>query len=99
MFSQNEKGIERLVRLTIGSGLLFYGYYIAGNYWMAYQPSTYQVPCLELANFMSNGCLIERGIICAIIGLIPFITGLIGWCPLKAILRITPYKKHTRYRN
>ena len=93
MFSQNEKGIERLARMVIGSGLIFYGYYIAGNYWMDYQPSTYQVPCIELANFMSNGCLIERGIICAAIGLILFITGLIGWCPLKSILRIKPNKK------
>ena len=93
MFSQNEKWIERLVRLIIGSGLLSYGYYIAGNYWMAYQPSTSQVPCLELANFISNGCLVERGIVCATIGLIPFITGLIGWCPLKAILQINPYKR------
>ena len=93
MFSINETGTERLIRLLLGSGLLSYGYFIAGNYWMAYQPSTYQVPCMELANFMSNGCLVERGIACAAIGLIPFITGLIGWCPLKAVLHINPYKR------
>jgi hypothetical protein len=47
MFSINEKGTERLIRLLLGSGLLSYGYFIAGNYWMAYQASASQVSCLE----------------------------------------------------
>ena len=55
MFSQNEKVIERLVRLVIGSGLLFYGYYIAGNYWMAYQPSLIKYPAWSWPTLCRTG--------------------------------------------
>jgi hypothetical protein len=32
--------------------------------------------------------MVERGFVIAAVGLIPLLTGLIGWCPLKAIFRI-----------
>jgi hypothetical protein len=55
---------------------------------MSYTTPIYQIPCWEWESFISHACLVERGIAIAIIGFIPMFTGVIGWCPLKAILRI-----------
>ena len=88
MFSQNEHGLERFFRFFLGLGLVSWGYWISGAYWSSYQVGAYQIPCWEWASFISHGCLIERGFVIALVGLIPLITGLIGWCPLKAILGI-----------
>ena len=90
MFGKNESGVERIFRLFLGLGLLAWGYWISGNYWLAYQVSTYQIPCWLWDNFISHGCMVERGFVIAAIGLIPLSTGLIGWCPLKSILGVRP---------
>ena len=90
MFGKNESGVERIFRLFLGLGLLSWGYWISGNYWLAYQVPTYQIPCWLWDNFISHGCMVERGFVIAAIGLIPLSTGLIGWCPLKSILGIRP---------
>ena len=90
MFSQNERGIERILRLILGLGLLSYGYWLSGNYWLGYQIARYQIPCWEWSNFSSHGCLVERGLFIAAVGLVPLITGLVGWCPIKSLLRIKP---------
>ena len=86
MFSKNEGSVERLLRLLVGGGLIAWGYWISGVYWLGYQISTYQIPCWDWSNFISHGCTVERGLVIAVIGLIPLFTGLIGWCPLKSML-------------
>ena len=90
MFGKNESGVERIFRLFLGLGLLSWGYWISGSYWLGYQLSTYQITCWEWDSFISHGCLVERGFVIAAIGLIPLSTGLIGWCPLKSILVVRP---------
>ena len=85
MFCRNESSLERIFRLFLGVGLLSWGYWISGDYWLGYQTSVYQIPCWEWGNLITHGCMVERGFVIAIIGLIPFFTGLIGWCPLKSI--------------
>ena len=84
----NEKGLERILRISIGFCLIAWGFWVSGGYWMSYTTPIYQIPCWEWESFISHACLVERGIAIAIIGLIPLFTGVIGWCPLKAILRI-----------
>ena len=86
MFFRNEGALERLVRLVLGLGLLWWGYWTSGTYWLGYQISTYPVSCWDWGNFVSHVCMVERGFTIAVIGLIPLLTGLIGWCPLKSIL-------------
>ena len=88
MFCKNEKGFERIFRIGLGFGLVSWGFWLSGNYWLSYEVSTYQIPCWEWGNFISNGCLVERGFTIAVVGLIPALTGIIGWCPLKAIFGI-----------
>jgi len=88
MFKKNEGGIERMVRFLLGLGLISWGYWISGIYWLGYQTPTYQIPCWEWGSFISHACMVERGFTIAIIGLIPLLTGLIGWCPLKSLLRL-----------
>ncbi len=84
----NEKALERILRISIGFCLIAWGFWVSGSYWMSYTTPIYQIPCWEWESFISHACLVERGIAIAIIGLIPMFTGVIGWCPLKAILRI-----------
>ena len=84
----NEKALERILRISIGFCLIAWGFWVSGSYWMSYTTPIYQIPCWEWESFISHACLVERGIAIAIIGLIPLFTGVIGWCPLKAILRI-----------
>ena len=86
MFCKNEGAIERSFRFLLGIGLIGWGYWISGTYWLSYQVPTYQIPCWEWGNFVSHACMVERGFGIAAIGIIPLLTGLIGWCPLKSIL-------------
>ena len=86
MFCRNQGALERFVRLFLGVGLLVWGYWISGDYWISYQSPIYPIPCWEWDSFISHGCMVERGFAIAVIGLIPFSTGLFGWCPLKSIL-------------
>ena len=88
MLAKNEGSVERLFRFILGIGLVSWGYWISGPYWLGYQIPRYQIPCWEWSSFITHGCMVERGFIIAAIGLIPLITGLIGWCPIKYILRI-----------
>ena len=88
MVCKNEGKTERVIRILLGGALLSWGYWTSGDYWLSYTVPTYQLPCWEWDNFVSLGCLIERGFIVAFIGLIPLVTGLIGWCPLKSLFRL-----------
>ena len=88
MTFKNERGIERIIRLLLGGYLVISGYWISGIYWLGYQTSLYPIPCWNWNNFISNGCMVERGFTFAVVGLIALLTGLIGWCPIKAIFRI-----------
>ena len=88
MFLKNEGKSERSLRLLLGASLIYWGYWTSGTYWLGYQTPIYQIPCWNWDNFISHGCMVERGFIIAVFGLIPFITGLIGWCPLKSIFRL-----------
>ena len=88
MFRKNEGGAERLFRLILGLGLVLWGYWTSGTYWLGYQIPAYQIPCWEWGSFITHGCMVERGFIIAVIGLIPLLTGLIGWCPLKFMFRL-----------
>jgi hypothetical protein len=88
MFCKNEMGLERVVRTTLGLGLITWGFQISGNYWLDYALPIYQVSCWEWTNYISNACLVERGFSIAVIGLIPVLTGIVGWCPLKAAFGI-----------
>ena len=88
MFSNNEGTLERLVRLVFGVSLFLWGYWISGSYWLSYQKSVYPVSCWDWENFVSHACIVERGFAIAVIGSIPLLTGIIGWCPLKSILRL-----------
>ena len=88
MFCKNEMGLERVVRTTLGLGLITWGFQISGNYWLDYALPIYQVSCWEWTNYISNACLVERGFSIAVIGLIPALTGIVGWCPLKAAFGI-----------
>ena len=90
---KNEGTIERTLRITIGLILIYWGYSESGEYWSSFEPFAYQIPCWVWENFMSHGCLIERGFAFAAIGFIPFLTGLIGWCPLNSFFRINTCKK------
>lgn len=85
MFCKNEGIVERVFRLLLGIGLVSWGYWISGTYWLGYKIPTYQIPCWEWNNLISHACMVERGFVIAAIGLIPLLTGLIGWCPLKSI--------------
>ena len=88
MFMKNEGGVERIARLILGAALIGFGYRISGIYWFGYQVSIYPIQCWDWNNFITHGCMVERGFVIAAVGLIPLLTGLIGWCPLKAIFRI-----------
>ena len=83
MFCKNEGTLERFFRVFLGLGLLLYGYWISGTYWLGYQIPTYQISCWDWNNFITHGCMVERGFAIAAVGGIPLLTGLIGWCPLK----------------
>ena len=85
---KNEGSVERITRLILGGSLVAYGYWVSGTYWLGYKFPLYPIPCWEWDSFIALGCMVERGFILAAIGLIPLLTGLIGWCPLKAIFRI-----------
>jgi hypothetical protein len=88
MFCKNERGLERIFRIGLGLGLISWGFWISGTYWLSYAIPTYQIPCWEWSNFISHACLVERGFTIAVVGSIPTLTGIIGWCPLKAIFGI-----------
>ena len=88
MTFKNESGLERFFRLALGLGLISWGVWISGNYWLGYTTPPYQLPCWEWSNFITHACLVERGFTIAVIGLIPTITGILGWCPLKSIFGI-----------
>ena len=88
MFAKNQGGREKITRLLIGFFLITWGYWTSGGYWLDYQVSVYPVPCWTWDNFIAHSCTIERGIYLAAFGLIPLLTGLIGWCPLKAIFKM-----------
>jgi hypothetical protein len=88
MFCKNERVLERVTRTTLGIGLITWGFQISGNYWLDYALPIYQVSCWEWTNFVSNACLVERGFSIAVVGLIPALTGIVGWCPLKAAFGI-----------
>ena len=90
MFVRNEGGLERFARLLFGFFLIMWGYWTSGVYWLDYQVSVYPIPCWNWDNFIAHRCTVERGIFIAGVGLIPLLTGLIGWCPLKAIFKRTP---------
>ena len=84
---KNEGSLERSTRLILGGSLIAYGYSVSGTYWLGYKVALYPIPCWNWDNFIALSCMVERGLIFAAIGLIPLLTGLIGWCPLKAIFR------------
>ena len=88
MLRTNEMGLERILRTILGLALITWGFQISGNYWLDYTIPIYQVSCWEWSNFISNACLVERGMTIAVVGLIPIFTGLLGWCPLKATFGI-----------
>jgi hypothetical protein len=94
MFWKNEGSLERVLRTVLGGGLICWGVWTSGNYWSGYTIPTHQIPCWEWNNFISHGCIIERGFIIAVIGLIPLLTGIIGWCPLKSILGLNKNKQN-----
>ena len=94
MFCKNEGGIERILRTVLGVGLISWGVWVSGNYWFDYTIPTHQIPCWEWNNFISHGCIIERGFIISVIGIIPIVTGIVGWCPLKSILGLKIKKKY-----
>jgi len=94
MFCKNEGGIERILRIVLGIGLVSWGVWTSGSYWFDYTISTHQIPCWKWDNFISHGCIVERGFILAVIGIVPIVTGLIGWCPLKSILGLNIKKKY-----
>jgi len=94
MFYKNEGGIERILRTVLGVGLISWGVSISGNYWFDYTIPTHQIHCWEWNNFISHGCIVERGFIISVIGIIPLVTGIIGWCPLKSILGLKIKKKY-----
>ena len=85
MSFKNETGLERIFRIGFGFCLVAWGFWISGTYWLSYTQPIYQIPCWEWESFISHACLVERGLAIATIGLIPIFTGIIGWCPLKAI--------------
>jgi len=85
MFSKNVNTVERLLRLLLGAGLVFWGYSISGVYWLGYQVPTFPLNCWDWGNFISHACMVERGFAIAVVGVVPLVTGLINWCPLKAI--------------
>ena len=88
MLCKNESGIERVFRLALGLGFVLWGVWTSGNYWLSYTTPTYQIPCWEWSNFISHACLVERGFIIAVVGVIFTLTGMMGWCPLKSIFGI-----------
>ena len=90
---QNEGTFERITRIVIGLVLLFWGFWESGEYWISYETPSYQTPCWEWENFIAHACLIERGFVIAVVGMVPFLTGIIGWCPLNTIFRINTCKK------
>ena len=88
MICKNESGLERIFRLALGLGFISWGVWTSGNYWLSYATPTYQIPCWEWNNFIAHACLVERGFIIAVVGVIFTLTGMTGWCPLKSILGI-----------
>ena len=94
MFYKNEGVTERILRIALGVGLISYGVWVSGTYWSNYTIPTYQIPCWEWNNFISHGCIIERGFIVAVTGIIPIISGIIGWCPLKSLLGLKIKKNY-----
>jgi hypothetical protein len=94
MFCKNEGGIERILRIVLGIGLISWGVWTSGNYWIGYAVPIHQIPCWDWNNFISHGCIVERGFIVAAIGIIPVLTGIIGWCPLKSILGLNKKKSY-----
>jgi hypothetical protein len=88
MISKNESGLERIFRLALGLGFISWGVWTSGNYWLDYATLPYQLPCWEWSNFMTHACLVERGFIITVVGVILTLTGMLGWCPLKAIFGI-----------
>ena len=87
MVTKNEAGLERVFRICLGFGLITLGFWISGNYWLSYTTPIYQIHCWEWRNFITHACLVERGLAIAFLGTIPILTGIIGWCPLKAIFK------------
>ena len=85
MFCVNENKLERVIRVLLGVILLSWRYWTSGDYWFPFQIPAFQISCWEWSNFISLGCLLERGFFLAVIGLIPLLTGLIGWCPLRSL--------------
>jgi hypothetical protein len=88
MSYKNETTLERTLRILFGFSFLAWGFWISGSFWLSYTTPIYQVPCWNWSSFISHACLVERGFLIAVIGLISSLTGIIGWCPLKAILRV-----------
>ena len=88
MICKNESDLERIFRLALGLGFISWGVWTSGNYWLGYTIPIYQIPCWEWKNFITHACLVERGFSIALVGLIPTVTGIVGWCPLKSIFGI-----------
>ena len=90
---KNEGTFERATRIIIGLALIYWGYVVSGEYWMSYERPLYQVPCWMWKNLIGHVCIIERGFAIAAVGIIPLITGLIGWCPLNKVFKVNTYRK------
>ena len=90
---KNEGTFERIIRLILGFSLIIWGYLESGEYWSSYETPTYPIPCWIWENFIALGCLVERGFTVSVIGVVPFLTGLIGWCPLNSLFNINTCKK------
>ena len=61
MFCKNERGLERIFRIGLGLGLISWGFWISGTYWLSYAMPTYPIPCWEWSNFISHACLVKVG--------------------------------------
>lgn len=63
MFDNNESGVDRVTRVTLGLAILSLGWsgVIAGQLGMAFK----------------------------ILGFVPLLTGIVGWCPLYTIFRFS----------
>ncbi len=63
MLDNNEAGMDRVVRITLGLAILSLGWsgVIAGQLGMAFK----------------------------ILGFVPLLTGIVGWCPLYTLLRFS----------
>ena len=90
---QNEGTFERTTRIIIGAGLICWGYLESGEYWGSYETPIYQTPCWIWENFIAHACMVERGFLIAFIGIIPLLTGMMGWCPLNSLFRINTHKQ------